>query len=479
MTPVSIFFCYAREDEHLRKELEKQLKVLKHQQLIDMWYDREINAGAEWEREIDQHLNAAQIILLLISPDFMDSDYCYGTEMKRAMARHEQGETQVIPILLRSVHWKGAPFAKLQLLPDEGRPIVSLGWHSLDEAFFAVAEVIRERVIALHIQQTKKLGDTYAGAGQHDKALVIYEETLQLAPDNTDLTSLKGLALYSLGRYQEALQVFDHLLSIDPGNGQAIKNRKATLLQIERDMAALSALNDAILLNPQKLKPYIDKLNFLLAKTKHYAEILDTFEDAFKLDATVSLSPLVYTEWARRLFEKPNLAFLEIDTTGLKDDDEVIRILLLDRHGKPIFNTFICGDKEVPAEISIITGITDKHLFQAPALTDAWESIRQVFGNHYVISFNLEFDIEMLEAAAERYSLEMYSISGECLMRRAMLYSGSHSYSKLSDLCAYIGRPLPDYPHRTAFHRAKGQIAVLEAILQNKRLEDPYEGPSY
>ena len=84
--PVNIFLCYAREDELLRQGLEKQLRILRRQGLIEIWHDREIGAGTDWEREITKHLNIADIILLLVSPDFMDSDYCYGIEMQRARA---------------------------------------------------------------------------------------------------------------------------------------------------------------------------------------------------------------------------------------------------------------------------------------------------------------------------------------------------------------------------------------------------------
>jgi TIR domain len=95
---VEIFFCYAREDEELRQSLEKQLRTLQRHGLINVWHDRNISAGAEWEREIDLHLNSAHLILLLVSPDFLDSDYCYSIEMTRAMERHERGETHVIPM---------------------------------------------------------------------------------------------------------------------------------------------------------------------------------------------------------------------------------------------------------------------------------------------------------------------------------------------------------------------------------------------
>ncbi len=143
---LEIFFCYAREDELLRQGLEKQLRALRRQGIVDVWHDRMISAGTEWERAIDQHLNSAQVILLLVIPDFMDSDYCYGTEMKRAMERHERGEARVIPIILRPVYWQKAPFGKLQALPTDGVSIVSTKWHYQDDAFFDVAEGIRRAV---------------------------------------------------------------------------------------------------------------------------------------------------------------------------------------------------------------------------------------------------------------------------------------------------------------------------------------------
>jgi hypothetical protein len=144
--PVKIFFCYAREDEALRQGLEKQLRALRRQGIIHVWHDRDISAGSEWAHEIDTHLNNAQIILLLVSPDFMDSDYCYGIEMRRAMERNERGEAQVVPIILRPIYWQGAPFSKLQALPTDAIPIMSSKWHNLDEAFFDVAEGIRKAV---------------------------------------------------------------------------------------------------------------------------------------------------------------------------------------------------------------------------------------------------------------------------------------------------------------------------------------------
>src|SRR5947209_18446812 len=138
--PVKIFFCYAHEDEPLLNNLKRHLRPLQRQGLIDVWYDRDINAGAEWEQAIQEHLNTSQIILLLMSPDFMDSDYCYGIEMQRALERHDRGEAHVIPIILRPTMWKGAPFSKLQALPKDAVPVTI--WQNQDEAFLNVVEGI-------------------------------------------------------------------------------------------------------------------------------------------------------------------------------------------------------------------------------------------------------------------------------------------------------------------------------------------------
>src|SRR5690348_9979659 len=129
---INLFYCYAREDRALRDELEKHLSWLKRRYWLKNWHDREILPGEEWEQAIDEHLNSAHIILLLISPDFMASDYCFGREMERALERHKAGTCRVIPILLRPTYWKGAPFSTLQLLPTHAKPITR--WQDRDEA---------------------------------------------------------------------------------------------------------------------------------------------------------------------------------------------------------------------------------------------------------------------------------------------------------------------------------------------------------
>ncbi len=139
-----IFFSYAHEDDAYRIELEKNLKLLERQGLVESWHDRKILGGQDWAREIDERIERADIILLLVSSDFIASDYCWEKEMKRALERHAAGEAQVIPIIVRACDWAGAPFAHLQALPQDGKPVAS--WPRPDEAWEDVARGLRRAV---------------------------------------------------------------------------------------------------------------------------------------------------------------------------------------------------------------------------------------------------------------------------------------------------------------------------------------------
>jgi MinD-like ATPase involved in chromosome partitioning or flagellar assembly len=141
--PLRVFISYSHKDERLRRELETHLKLLQRQDVIALWTDHKISAGEEWKGEINESLESADIILLLVSADFLASDYCYDAEMKRALERRDAGEARVIPIILREAYqWQSAPFGELQALPTDGRPVMS--FTSRDQAWSDVAVGIRE-----------------------------------------------------------------------------------------------------------------------------------------------------------------------------------------------------------------------------------------------------------------------------------------------------------------------------------------------
>lgn len=144
---VCVFTSYAHKDQDLLEELKKQLFPLKRLGIIQQWYDREIKAGTEWQGQIDANLDSAQLILLLISPDFMASDYCYDVEAKRALQRHEAGDARVIPVILRPVMWSNTPFSKLQGLPRDAKPVTT--WDNRDSALLNVVEGIQDAIESL------------------------------------------------------------------------------------------------------------------------------------------------------------------------------------------------------------------------------------------------------------------------------------------------------------------------------------------
>jgi hypothetical protein len=125
----------------MRQALETHLALLGRAGVIASWHDRRIIAGEEWRGQIDKRLDEADIILLLVSADFLASDYCYAVEMQRALARHEAGYACVIPVVIRSVDWAGAPFGALQALPKDAKPVSS--WVDPDEAWTDIARGIR------------------------------------------------------------------------------------------------------------------------------------------------------------------------------------------------------------------------------------------------------------------------------------------------------------------------------------------------
>jgi len=143
--PAEVFISYSHKDQRMALELIKHLAPLKRAGLISTSHDRELISGESWQGQVDRHLDSADIILLLVSADYVGSDYLFDVEMKRALKRHRDGTATVIPIILRPVEWQSAPFGQLQALPRDGTPISSMS--DRDEAWTRVVQDLRRRVV--------------------------------------------------------------------------------------------------------------------------------------------------------------------------------------------------------------------------------------------------------------------------------------------------------------------------------------------
>jgi cellulose biosynthesis protein BcsQ len=145
--PINVFISYSHKDNSLRSELGTHLSNLKRQGKIAAWYDRSVEAGTEWNVQIKAKLESASVILLLVSSDFLASDYCYDIEIEKAIERHYEGIARVIPIILRPCYWQGSPFSKLQALPKNAKPVTL--WEDRDSAFLDVVLGIRRAIDSL------------------------------------------------------------------------------------------------------------------------------------------------------------------------------------------------------------------------------------------------------------------------------------------------------------------------------------------
>jgi Effector-associated domain 11/TIR domain len=146
MEPVKIFISYAHEDESYKDKLLTSLANLKRQGYVAAWDDRQIPVGGEWDQHIKSALNDADVILLLISMDFIASEYCFGVEVAKAIERHNDPEdnARVVPIILRHADWQDTAFAKLQALPKGASPIAT--WEDKDAAYLDIVNQLKKLI---------------------------------------------------------------------------------------------------------------------------------------------------------------------------------------------------------------------------------------------------------------------------------------------------------------------------------------------
>ena len=139
--PIEVFISFSEDDEKFKKQLETHLTMLRREGIIRPWHSQQVELGQEWEQETANHIDSAQIILLLVSPSFLASDQLYENEMMRTMERQVSGDVRVVPIVLRSVDLGKTPFKKLQALPRNNKPIDT--WRNADEIWSSIAQEIR------------------------------------------------------------------------------------------------------------------------------------------------------------------------------------------------------------------------------------------------------------------------------------------------------------------------------------------------
>jgi tetratricopeptide (TPR) repeat protein len=249
---LEVYISYSRKDASFMEALCLHLTVLQRSGLITIWSDRNINPGSIWEEEINRHIRAADIILLLVSPDFLNSESA-DNEIRIAMRRQASGEVRVIPIIVRPCIWSHAPFRSLQALPLNGKP--ALSWNNLDEALFEIVRGIRDVVNLQQKELEQQInwvdeGDHYMQQQSYRDAFDAYEEALRIAPVNVFAYIGRGNALRNLGRPTEALSSYLQALRLSPTNVAACIGRGNALSDLSSFNEALEAYDQALHLAP-------------------------------------------------------------------------------------------------------------------------------------------------------------------------------------------------------------------------------------
>jgi tetratricopeptide (TPR) repeat protein len=211
MNPITIFFSYAPEDKALSDELAMHLKALQRTHGIKTWGDQLLLPGEEWQQQIQRHLDTADLILLLISPDFLNTQDQWSSTINQAIQRHERGEARVIPILLRQCSWKETSLAHLDILPRDDIPVIT--WRDRDEIWCDIAKDLRYIVKNRLINQWKDDADILYRQRHYEDALAAYNQILLLDHENIAASICKGNVCLDLHRYDEALTAYEHASS--------------------------------------------------------------------------------------------------------------------------------------------------------------------------------------------------------------------------------------------------------------------------
>lgn len=145
---VKAFISYSHKDAGALDRLHTHLAMLRREGAIEAWFDREILAGGELDAEITVQLESCQLFLLLVSPDFLASDYCVEREMQRALERHATGDARVVPIIIEPCDWAASPLRQLKSLPRDAKPVSE--WTNENNAFLDVVNEIRRIIRSDH-----------------------------------------------------------------------------------------------------------------------------------------------------------------------------------------------------------------------------------------------------------------------------------------------------------------------------------------
>ena len=257
MKPFEVFISYSHADEWLKNELIQHLSALKRKQMIDVWHDRLIPAGSLLDADIDTHIHSADIILLLISPAFLGSDYCFTREYKTAADRHQRGEAVVIPVLLRDCDWDVGGLRDFRALPTDAIPVTRIAaareeserrdaaWLDVINGLKDVIENLKKKLVPPAIDSSYLSSIFEVDFIRHPQAQPFNEEAIFIEPDlyfEQDKEQLTNLTQV-IDRIVQRKAV---IITGDDRSGKSVLAKKIQILLCERGVPTVLLKGDAI-----------------------------------------------------------------------------------------------------------------------------------------------------------------------------------------------------------------------------------------
>lgn len=136
-----VFISYSHKDDSHKNKFITHLSSLVRNEEIEIWHDRKILPSQDWSKEISEKLESSDIVICLISADFIASTYCYGKELSRSLELQEEGKLKCICIILKPCDWHDLPLSKFQCIPEDGKPITK--WSNQDSAWLDCTKKIK------------------------------------------------------------------------------------------------------------------------------------------------------------------------------------------------------------------------------------------------------------------------------------------------------------------------------------------------
>lgn len=314
---MKIFYSYSHKDEHLRDHIEKHLTLLKDEGLIDEWHDRKIQAGQAIHEEIDIHLETSDVILLLLSPDFLASRECKN-EMCKALLQKEKNDAIVIPVIVRPCAWKDQKaISDLRAIPTDAEPITR--WDNEDEAFLDIYENIKDIVNKIPFHLKKGLRDDITRVefiSQHKKNINL--DDLFVFPNIEAEYSRRRIS-----RFEDFWRKSKHvILKGDDRNGKTVICRKLFLSEVDKGTPTI-LISGSDITSPLNHEQLIER-KFQEQFTGSYSYWKNKQKKLLIIDDFNHRTPLHFIIFAKEYFERIIIVISEDDYLAYFNDEEIL-----------------------------------------------------------------------------------------------------------------------------------------------------------